>query len=419
MQSHYDVVIIGGGMVGASMALALSVLPLSIAVVEAFPPQGQQQPSFDDRSVALSSGSVRILQTMGCWDALQPGCAAIEHIHISERGQAGLCRLHASDYDLKALGYVVENRFAGEVFYQRIARQPQIELISPAKLISIQQDAHQVTLGLETADGHKKLSAHLMVAADGTQSNSAQLLDLVYQQTQYEPMALISNIATSVPHKNWAFERFTPFGPLALLPLTRNRMSLVWSIDAADKESLLSMSDKEVCAQLQQSFGYRLGKIQRIGQRHIYPLSLKQLQQGVVGRVVFVGNALHTTHPVAGQGFNLGLRDVAALAEYIAKAHYQNLDIGAQAHLQAYWQSRQPDIQQTLAATHSLAVGFSHRHPLAIALRNAALKGLDIFSPAKSLFAQQAMGLRHDLPLLARGVPLERIQQKTKGVAYG
>ncbi len=409
MNSNYDVIIVGGGMIGASLALALSPLPLSIAVIEAVPHHSAQQPSFDDRSIALSYGSAKILNALGIWASFADQVAAIEHIHVSDKGHMGLCRLHAEEHQVDALGYVIENRVAGQSFYRALEQITNVDVVTPANVTAISCDLNeQVAVTIEQDNSSRVITARLMVAADGNHSPSARLLNISRTENAYQQCAVICNIQTSKPHRGWAYERFTETGPLALLPLPRNRYSVVWSIAPEQIDNILNLSDAEFCQTLQQAFGYRAGKIVKAGGRVIYPLVQSRLSQGFFQRVVFVGNALHTGHPVAGQGFNLGLRDIASLAEQIAHSIFEqpNADIGSKSLLQSYWQSRQQDIEQTLQRTDLLARLFVHQNPLIAGMRGLSLKWLDVLAPLKQQFASQAMGLRDDLPRLARGVPL-------------
>jgi 2-octaprenyl-6-methoxyphenol hydroxylase len=411
MKSNYDVIIVGGGMIGASLALALAPLPLSIAVIEAVPYDHQQQPSFDDRSIALSHGSALILNALGIAAQLLPQAAAIEHIHVSDRGHLGLCRLHAAEHGVNALGYVIENRVAGNVLYQAIDRLVNLDVLSPARVEAIDnQRQDRVEIRLNHHGSSRVVSARLLVAADGSHSTCARLLKIPSLRTDYQQSALICNIQTSKPHQGWAYERFTETGPLALLPLPGQRYSVVWSVAPDQQDSLMTCDDQAFGQALQQAFGYRAGKIIKTGRRSIYPLFSSRLQQGWDRRVVFVGNALHTGHPVAGQGFNLGLRDIACLAESLAHAIFAqpDADIGADQLLQSYWLQRRKDIEQTLQRTDMLARAFVHQNPLLTGLRGLSLKWLDLLLPIKQLFAEQAMGLRDDLPLLARGKSLSQ-----------
>ncbi|PWK53736.1 2-octaprenyl-6-methoxyphenyl hydroxylase [Pleionea mediterranea] len=425
--THYDVIIVGGGMIGASMALALSTVQshqddqfqgdqaLSIAMVDAVAFQQSPSPSFDDRSVALSYGSKKIFETLGIWSQLSSVSEPIEHIHVSDKGHMGMCRLHAEDYEQEALGYVVENRALGQVLHQQLTQRG-IDIIAPAEVVALDHKQHSQNtklsiITLKQQQQRVQLSSPLIIAADGAQSPMATRLNIAKQRFDYPQMAAICNIKTSQLLSGWAFERFTDTGPLALLPLSKNRYSVVWTFSAEQRQSMESMDDECFKAALQQRFGYRAGIIEQVGKRIIYPLSLQKLQRGYRHNTVFIGNALHSGHPVAGQGFNLGLRDVAQLAETIALARHYNLPLADQTLLEYFWRQRQKDIDETLAITDALAHLFANRNRLLVLARNLSLKWLDIIKPAKHRFAEKAMGLRNDMPMLARGLALSNIHK--------
>lgn len=432
---HYDVIIVGGGMIGASMALAFSSIvkpqqsfsnepgkpSLSIAVVDAIAFQNDTSPSFDDRSVALSYGSKKIFESLGVWSQLSSVCEPIEHIHVSDKGHMGMCRLHAEDYQQPALGYVIENRTLGQVLHQHLAQQD-IDFFAPAEVVTVdncgdhdEQNYSILTLQQQHSGQQQRqsfqIAAPLIVAADGAQSPMAQRLNLPKQRFDYPQMAAICNIKTSKPLNGWAFERFTNTGPLALLPLSDHRYSVVWTFSPGERHNMESMDDECFKKALQERFGYRTGMIQQVGKRVIYPLSLQKLQRGYSQNTVFIGNALHSGHPVAGQGFNLGLRDVALLAEIVAWANHYNIRVNEPRVLEYFWQQRQKDINETLAITDSLAHLFANDNALLVMARNVSLKWLDIILPAKRQFAQKAMGLRNDMPMLARGLALNNISK--------
>ncbi|NVJ49088.1 MAG: 2-octaprenyl-6-methoxyphenyl hydroxylase [Gammaproteobacteria bacterium] len=408
-----DIAIVGGGMAGATLALALAPLCKSIAIIEAHPP-GVSQPSFDDRSVALSFGSQKILQAFDLWSGLADEAASIEHIHVSDRGHLGLCRLHAADEQQSALGYVIENRVIGQALYQRLASFSNIKLIAPAELQSLAYCDEQITVTYRCREQSEQLSAKLLVAADGSNSKVATELGISRSQVAYPQQAVIANIATEPGPNGWAFERFTEQGPIALLPLTKQRYSLVWTLAPDSADAVMQLSDAEFCSSLQQNFGFRAGRIVRVGERHCFPLSRQTLSSSYAKRAVFVGNALHTGHPVAGQGFNLGLRDIAELVELLAIAAALNVDFGNDALLRFYGERRKDDIHQTLMATDALVRLFSTKlAPLAL-VRNSGLAALSNCSWLRHQLASTAMGLRHDLPAVARGVPLAEVSRQPK-----
>ena len=406
MDTPYDVVIVGGGMVGASLALALSPLGLKLALVETFAFGSQaSQPGYDDRSIALSYGSSLIYQGMGLWPALQQGVEPIVTIHVSDRGHLGVTRLSASQEKVPALGYVVESRVLGQALHQALT-QSSLELIAPAQVIDLTQEADQVSLHIKRQAASEFITARLVVIADGSRSALREKLGIKVRERDYEQSAVIANVTTEQPHLNQAYERFTPNGPLALLPMTQGRYSLVWTQRKTAADAILALNEADFLQQLQEAFGWRQGKFLRVGQRTAYPLSLIKSEHELAGRAVLIGNASHTLHPVAGQGLNLALRDVALLAELIAEQHKAAKDLGDPVLLNTYQSQRNKDYRQVLTYTDTLVRVFSTDFaPLAHA-RALGLMVVDRIAPLRDLLTRQSMGLRFKQPRLARGLPL-------------
>lgn len=387
-------------MVGASLAIALQNSPLKIAVIEAQPLQTDSQPSYDDRGIALSFGSQRIYQSMGLWPDIAAYATPIKYIHISDRGRFGVTRLSADKEQVPALGQVLTAREFGHQLNDRLQRQSNLTLLCPAQVTAIEQQAHHVELTLNSNESYR---AKLIVAADGKNSTIRQLLGLGSWQQQYAQTAVTANISTDKKHQGWAYERFTDSGPMALLPMSDNRSSLVWTVKSGEENLLLNCSDEEFLQRLQQRFGYRAGRFVRVGQRHSHPLTLMQADMPVQNRVVFIGNAAHSLHPIAGQGFNLGLRDVAVLADLLDNTQQ---DCGDMRLLQAYQQWRQQDQDQVIKATDKLVKLFSNDISLLGHLRGASLAMMDNLPPAKRWLAQKSMGLGQKQPRLGRGISL-------------
>ncbi len=419
----YDIAIIGGGMAGASLALALKDLPLSIALVEAVPYDSAAQPAFDARAIALAAGSQRILHTMGVWDAMAArGVTAIEHIHVSERGGFGTTRLDAVEEQVSALGYVVEGRVIGAALTDALAQCSNIDLLCPAELTAVQMAGDAADIQLSHGGAARSLRARLLVAADGGRSTVRELIGANTWELDYGQTAVIATVATDRPHGNIAYERFTDTGPLALLPcdppadgdtaLQGCRWSLVWTARDAQTDELLALSDAEFLQRLQQRFGYRAGRFLRTSGRHAYPLVLRFVREAAAERIAFVGNAAHAIHPVAGQGFNLGLRDVAALAQVISCAVARGEDIGSLAVLRDYAVWRRPDYLRTAAFTDGLVRTYSNDLPPLKLVRNLGLLALDALPPLKHLLARQSMGLNGHLPRLACGLKLQVTSDK-------
>ena len=403
-ETQVDIAIVGGGMIGATLAAALCETGLRIAIIEASDLQASS-PSFDARAVALAYSSAQVLQGLGLWPALQALTAPFQSIHVSDRGHFGTTRLSANEQRVPALGYVLEVADLGQLLQQRLDHDT-VTWYRPAQLIAVQRQQQGYHLQLKSGDTEQSLQATLVVGADGGQSILRQQMGLDGYQRSYQQDAVITTIATQQPHQGVAYERFTDTGPLAFLPLTQDRISVVWSCQPQQTAELLSLSDAEFCQRLQQRFGYRLGEIQRCGRRVAYPLKLVRSRALVQPGLALVGNAAHTLHPIAGQGFNLGLRDVAWLAQLIVDAQRQGQDWASWALLQQFAQLRQPDHDRTVAMTDGLTRLFTPQWLPLVKARGAALVLMDALSPLKSSLARQAMGLGTTGSRLLQGVPL-------------
>ena len=298
----FDLIIIGGGLAGASLVCALKHSSLKIAVVEAYPVNADSQPSYDDRTVAFSYGSRCIFDSMGLWPSLQPYAEAIDTIHISDRGHFGVTRLTKQQEGVEALGYVMENRRIGIQLYEEMKAADNITLYCPANLTSLQQDVDQISVKIQVDSKPQTLTAKLLVAADGNNSQVIKLLAIGTSQKNYQQVALITNVTPGKKHNNVAYERFTDTGPLALLPMQNNRCSVVWALTQQQADDLYVMDEADFLLQLQERFGFRLGQFKKVGVRQLYPLFLQSATQMVHGRVAILGNAAHSVHPVAGQG---------------------------------------------------------------------------------------------------------------------
>lgn len=405
--SHdYDLVISGGGMVGASLAVALDALPLRTLVVEATPPADEAQPSYDDRATAISESSRRILECIGCWSALSGSAAPIREVHVSERGAFGATRLRAAEQGLRSFGHVVENRALGRALWERVQASDALEAWSPARVVSVAQDESGVRVGVER-DGEApvELCTRLLVAADGARSPVRDMAGIAHELRDYGQTAVIANLTPSVDHDGTAYERFTPSGPLAVLPLTRGRVTIVWTLSPERAEEVMALEDTAFLAQLQAAFGYRLGILRKAGGRAAYPLSLVQAQGWHAGRVLLVGNAAHGIHPVAGQGFNLGLRDAAALAELVAQQGPGG-DPGVEALREEYAEWREADRARTVRDTDGLVQLFGSALAPVRAGRRLGLVGLDLLPAARGMVARRGMGLAGRLPRMALGQAL-------------
>ncbi len=388
--SRVQLAIIGGGLVGASLALALQEGARQrgwrIVLIEPFAPGNSYQPSYDARSSALSYGTRQIYERLGLWPALSARAEPIRQIHVSDRGRFGATRLSAESEGVPALGYVVENAWLGQCLWQALDAEV-VEWRCPAEVTALQAlgDGYRLTLN----DG-SQLDCDLAVLADGGRSGLREQLGIAVKTTPYGQSALIANISTAEAHQGQAFERFTDEGPMALLPLSENRSALVWTRQGSDAQRLAALPDREFLAELQQVFGYRLGALTQVGARHLYPLSLVEASEQVRPHLVVLGNAAHSLHPIAGQGYNLSLRDTLALAEALLDSPATPGDFSV---LQDYLQRQRLDQQMTVGFSDQVTRLFSTAQPLLVAGRNLGLLGLDLLPPAKHWFARQAMGL--------------------------
>ncbi len=406
MSSAYDIAIIGGGMVGASLARALAGSGLRIAVVEAWPLDSGRQPSYDDRAIALSWGTRLILDAMGVWPTLAGEAEPIRHIHVSDRGHFGFTRLHAAELQVEALGYVATARDLGRGLLRGLEQAEGVDLYCPATLEGFDIDQQAARLRITQQGQARELSASLLVAADGGRSAIREGLGIGVREWGYGQTAVISNLTPGVEPDGTAFERFTDQGPMAMLPLTGGRYGLVWTLDDRDVDQVLELDDAAFLARVQARFGHRLGRFRKAGKRSSYPLKLLQAREHVRPRVALIGNAAHAVHPITGQGFNLGIRDVAVLAEVVSDAFQAGTDIGSLDVLEGYARWRHRDQQAVALMTDGLVRLFTNPLlPVRLA-RNLGLVALDLLPPAKRLLTRQFMGVNGRLPRLSRGLPL-------------
>lgn len=387
---QYDVVIAGGAMAGATLALAIEHLSqetLRIAVVEPFKAQSDAHPGFDSRSIALSYGTVNLLCHLQLWSVIEPFATSIEHIHVSDRSHAGMTEITRQEVGVEALGYVVELADVGRVYQDLLAKSACIDFFCPDSVTYIEREQEHTNVELSSGE---KLVAKLLVAADGAVSQCCQQVGLELFEHDFEQVAVIANIVAQEPHQGRAFERFTENGPVALLPMSDNRMSLVWCLHPDEAETVLALSDRDFLARLQQDFGWRLGALKKVGQRASYPLVLRHRKQNISHRFAIVGNAAQTLHPIAGQGFNLGIRDVVSLAEEVVR---QSDDAGRYQGLMKFSQRREADRRETIWLTSSLVHIFSNDLPTMRIGRNAALAAMDNLSVFKQPLLRHTLGL--------------------------
>ena len=392
MQYDYDLLIVGGGLAGNCLALALKNTSLRIAIIEANTREQLQDSPAGDRALALASGTVMMLEKLDSWQGISHAATPIKHIHVSDRGHFGKTRLSAQKEQVEALGYVISARDI-ETYVADQVLKAGIELISPARVTGLMSGDKEICVSLKQGNDALNLSARLLVGADGGLSSVRQLLNIGQHTTEYGQTAIVTTLQSSLPHKNTAYERFTASGPLALLPIARNQCAVVWTRSTEEANALMLGSEVDFLAELQQCFGFKLGELSLSAPRRAFPLYLIRAETMITGRAVIIGNAAHQLHPVAGQGFNLGLRDVVQLAERLIKQSSLNSDIGEANFLNEYAISRKQDHDRTIGFTDAVVKIFSNEW-LALALaRNIGLTLLDHIPVAKTLLTRHAMGL--------------------------
>jgi len=399
-----QVIIVGGGMVGLSLALMLAKSNIAVKLLEAvkYPNYDDENvapyhSSFDARNTALSRRSVQIYQKLGLWDALQQHATPILQVHITEQGSFGKARLVAEQEKVESFGQVIENAWLGRVLLTQVRQQPLIELIDGVQVTSLTQDDDAVHIeAMRNGEYIHSLKSKLVIAADGRDSFCRQAIGVGVDEHDYDQVAIVTTVQTSKPHQHVGFERFSALGPLALLPLPGEyRRSVVWPVKkGTEAEWLGEENDQHFLDALQETYGDRAGKFEKTGKRFSYPLSQVLADKQAVGRVVLMGNAAHTIHPVAGQGFNLCLRDADVLVRYLMEQLAKSDDIGNPDNLLAYEQARLTDQQRVIKFCDSVVRGFSNQNPILKLLRNTGLIAFDVIPGIKPLVANYAMGLK-------------------------
>ncbi len=398
-----EVIIVGGGMVGLSLALMLAKANIGVKLLEAIKYPNYDDAnlapyhsSFDARNSALSRRSVQIYQELGLWNALQEHATPILEVHITEQGSFGKARLKAEQEKVESFGQVIENAWLGRVLLTEVRKQPLIELINGVQVTSLTQDADQAHIEAVRGEEILSLQSKLVIAADGRDSFCRKALGIGADEHDYDQVAIVTTVQTSKPHNHVGFERFSPLGPLALLPLPGEyRRSVVWPVKkGTEGEWLGEENDQHFLDALQETYGDRAGKFQKTGRRFSFPLSQVLAEKQAVGRVVLMGNAAHTIHPVAGQGFNLCMRDAYVLVRSLTEQLSKSEDIGEPSMLLAYEQARLTDQQRVIKFCDTVVRGFSNQNPVLKLIRNTGLLAFDMIPGVKPLVANYAMGLK-------------------------
>ena len=392
MRHDYDILIAGGGLAGNCLALALKDSGLNIAIIEAQTAEQLKNSPAGDRALALAAGTVNMLEALGVWQGIDTA-TPIKQIHISDRGHFGKTRLSARQQNVEALGYVICARDI-ETHVAELVEQAKIPRFCPARVVGLMAGDKAIHVSIKQQEQSQALSARLLVGADGGNSSVRKLLEIPQHINHYGQTALVTTVRADKPHQNTAYERFTDSGPLALLPLAGNQLSVVWTRRHEEAEALMAGSEEDFLAQSQDCLGYKLGQLHLSAPRRAFPLTLIRAENMTAPRVILIGNAVHQLHPVAGQGFNLGLRDVVQLAELLQ----HQTDPGSPEVLAEYCKNRQTDHDKTIAFTDNTVKLFSNSWLSLAAARNAGLTVLDHLPFAKNLLAQHAMGMAGRLP---------------------
>ncbi|MGE0386620.1 MAG: FAD-dependent monooxygenase [Gammaproteobacteria bacterium] len=402
---EFDVVVAGGGPIGLTLALALSRARLRCAVVEAQPPPADAPAAEDDKSLVLALSTVNALRALAVWPAVEADATPVCAIHVSDRGHFGALRLTADSLHVPALGYVVPARRLHLALARALGAQAPQACLAPARLRAMQVRADGVDAVVEFGGVERTIPAALVVGADGGASQVRAGAGIYVRERDFGQTAIVTTVTPELDHRGWAYERFTRTGPFALLPRPGGRCGLVWTVASDEAACILALDDAAFLEQAWRRSGGRLGRFLAAGPRRAHPLKAVYAERTVAERAVLVGNAAQVLHPNAAQGLNLGVRDVATLAERLAAAAAASADIGAREVLDGYAAARRPDTRRTLALSFSLASLFRIDSALAGCARGLALTALDLLPPAKALLARYGTGLGGRVPALARGVP--------------
>jgi 2-octaprenyl-6-methoxyphenol hydroxylase len=395
-----DIVVVGGGLVGASLAIALAPSGKKVTLIEAAAPP-KSQPSWDEREIALNVVSQRIYAGLGLWERLAPEATPILSTHISERGRFGVARFTAEEAGEEALGWNVPVRALGAALWDKLRDFPNVTVLCPEKVKGIETESDHVRViptGVIPSAARDPLSCQLVVACDGAQSAIRTALNIGAKETDYQQVAIVSAVRPQRSHMGAAYERFLPGGPIAIIPKPKSRCGLIWTVPAAEAPTMLNWSDEEFLAALQEAFGMRLGKFLEVGRRNGHPLTRVLSDALTAPRVIFAGNAAQTLHPIAAQGFNLGLRDVATVAELVATA----ADPGAPEVLAEYELRRRAERDRVSGFTDGLVRVFSNTIAGLAENRHWGLLALDLLPAVKRAVMRQNLGFAGGTPAVAR-----------------
>jgi 2-octaprenyl-6-methoxyphenol hydroxylase len=389
-----NILIVGGGLVGASLAIALDAAGCQVTLVEAAAPRTDAQPSYDERNLALARATVNGLTAIGVWPLVAAQATPIRHIHVSRAGEFGSARLDAARHGVDALGWTLPARELGAGLLRRLDTCERLVRLAPASLVGLEKHADGWRAQIKTDQGIQFIDAALLVGADGTESFVRAQLGIEVDTHDYRQTLFVCTVTPERDPAQRAWERFSDDGPIAMLPLAERRCGLVLTVPSDMAADVTALDDAGFIALAQQRFGWRLGKLNRPGKRHPYAIRRVAARRLIASRAVLVGNAAQTVHPIGAQGFNLGLRDALTLAELVADA----VDPGSSALLQHYAARRAPDREGTMAMSHDLVRLACMPQPWLAPLRSLALLAYDRVPPLQQALARRGMGFRGQPP---------------------
>jgi 2-octaprenylphenol hydroxylase len=400
---RYEVIIVGGGIVGATAACALGQAGIPVALIEARPSQAAERPAQrDPRVYAITRASERIFRSLYVWDAIaaQQPCAFTD-MEVWDAAAGGCLHFDCAELAEPCLGYIIDPCMMSDALLKRLQALDTVRVVQPAGCSNVTFSTDEAVVTLESGDS---LAARLVVAADGSNSPLRDMLGIPVSRSPYHQASLVALVRTTQSHRNTAWQRFLPGGPLAFLPLSDGWCSIVWTLPETDIDRVMALPSEAFHAELAEAFEHRLGDISDSGPRAVWPLRRQHAERYVVERAALIGDAAHVIHPLAGQGVNLGLLDAATLAEVVTGACEAGRDPGVLRTLRRYERWRRGDNLLMMSAMDNINRLFSNTSPALGRLRSDGLSLVNRAGPLRQLFMRHAMGLAGDLPALARGV---------------